>query len=122
MINFQGKGICGPKGWDCIEENGNKNFSCSVTCEGIYSDVQIVKEQLTETPRKEHNRNEDITAIVDKVLLDEIEKLRASIGGEEQEEDNKKVLRLVKQYKEFKKKNLPNFLFNPGKGTEKYCK
>ena len=90
---FQNGEICGPKGWDCMEENGNKNFSCRVTCEGIYADVQMVKEQLTN-----------------------------SIGREEQEEDNKKVSRLVKQYKEFKKKNLPNFLFNPEKGTEKYCK
>ena len=75
------------------------------------------------TPRKEHSSTEDIPITVDnKVLLDEIEKLRASIGGEEQEEDNKKISQLVEQYKEFKKKNLPNFLFNPQKGTEKYCK
>ena len=122
-FKIQNGEICGPKGWDCMEENGNKNFSCSVTCEGIYADVQIVKEQLTETPRKEHNRNEDITTTEDnRVLWDEIEKLRASIGGEEQEEDNEKVSRLVNQYKEFKKMNLPNFLFNPQKGIEDYCK
>ena len=65
----------------------------------------------------------DISTTVDnKILLDEIEKLRASIGGEEQEEDNEKVSRLVEQYTKFKKKNLPNFFFNPEKGTEKYCK
>ena len=92
-LNIQKGEICGPKGWDCMEENGKKNFSCSVTCEGIYADVQMVKEQLMKT-----------------------------IGGEDQEEDNENVSRLVKQYKEFKKKNLPNFLFNPEKGTEKYCK
>ena len=106
-----------------MEENVNKNFSCSVTCQGIYADVQMVKERLTKTSRKEQNSNEDLPTTVDnKVLLDEIEKLRASIGGEEQEEDNKKVSRLVQQYQDFKKKNLPNFLFNPEKGTEKYCK
>ena len=76
-----------------MEENGNKNFSCSVTCEGIYADVQMVKEQLMKT-----------------------------IGGEDQEKDNKKVSRLVKQYKEFKKMNLHNYLFNPQKGIEDYCK
>ena len=75
------------------------------------------------TSRKEHISTEDIPITVDnKVLLDEIEKLRASIGGEEQEEDKEKISQLVKQYKEFKKRNLPNFLFNPQKGTEKYCK
>ena len=79
---------------------------------------------MTKTPRKEHSISiEDIATTVDnKVLLDEIEKLKASIGGEEQEEDNEKISQLVKQYKEFKKRNLPNFLFNPQKGTKNYCK
>ena len=49
-------------------------------------------------------------------------KLKATNGGKEQEEDNKKVSRLVKQYNEFKKKNLPNFFFNPEKGTEQFSK
>ena len=120
---FQDEEFCGPKGWDCIEENGHKNFSCSVTCQGIYADVQMMKERLTKTPRKQHSSIEEIPTTVDnKVLLDEIEKLRASIGGEEQEEDKEKISQLVKQYKEFKKRNLPNFFFNPQKGTEKYCK
>ena len=92
-LKIQNGEICDPKGWDCMEENGNKNFSCSVTCEGIYADVQMVKEQSMKT-----------------------------IGGEEQEEDKEKVLKLVKQFKEFKKMNLPNFLFNPQKGIEDYCK
>ena len=106
-----------------MEENSQKNFSCSVTCQGIYADVQMVKERLTKTPIKEHNSIEEIPTTSEiQVLLNEIEKLRGSIGGEEQEEDNKKISQLVEQYKEFKKKNLPNFLFNPQKGTEKYCK
>ena len=82
-----------------------------------------MKERLRKTLRKEHNSIEEIPTTADnKVLLDEMEKLRASIGGEDQEEDNEKISKLVEQYKEFKKKNLANFLFNPQKGTEKYCK
>ena len=46
---FQGRGICRPKGWDCVEENANKNFSCMASCEGIYADVQILKEGSAET-------------------------------------------------------------------------
>ena len=92
-MKIQNGDICGPKGWDCMEENSNKNFSCSVSCQGIYADVQMVKEQLTK-----------------------------SIGGDQQEEDKEKVSMLVKQYKEFKKMNLPNVFFNPKKGTEKFCK
>ena len=122
-LKIQNNEICDPKGWDCMGENGHKNFSCSVTCQGIYADVRMVKERLTKTPIKEHNSIEEIPTTSEiQVLLNEIEKLRGSIGGEEQEEDNKKISQLVEQYKEFKKKNLPNFLFNPQKGTEKYCK
>ena len=69
------------------------------------------KEQLTKWA------NKDITTRVDNEVLDDIEK-----GGEEEEEDKKKVSRLVKQYTEFKRKNLPNVLFNPEKGTEQYSK
>ena len=81
-IKFQVEGICGPRGWDCIEEKAHKNFSCSVTCEGIYADVQ----------------------------------------KEDPDEDNQKISKLVKQYNDFKKKNLPNFFFNPEKQTEQYRK
>ena len=81
-IKFQVGGICGPRGWDCIEENANKNFSCAVTCEGIFADVE----------------------------------------KEESKEDNNKISQLLKQYNNFKKKNLPNFFFDPEKRTEQYSK
>ena len=35
---------CDPKGWECLEKNFRQNFnnfSCAVTCEGIYADVQL---------------------------------------------------------------------------------
>ena len=73
---------------------------------------------MSKTLTKEDYNSEDTT--VEKNVLDEMEK--AANGGEEQEEDNKKVSRLVKQYNEFKKENLPNFFFNPEKGTEQYSK
>ena len=34
--------ICDPKGRDCIERNSFSGFNCSVSCEGIYADVQWV--------------------------------------------------------------------------------
>ena len=71
----------------------------------------MLKEKLTKWA------NKDMTRRVDNKVLEEIEK-----GGEEEEEDKRKVSRLVKQYTEFKTKNLPNFLFNPEKGTEQYSK
>ena len=40
-ISLQETAGCDPKGWDCVETNFDKNFSCSVTCEGIYADIQL---------------------------------------------------------------------------------
>ena len=31
---------CSPKGRDCIEKNSSLNFNCSLTCQGLYLDVQ----------------------------------------------------------------------------------
>ena len=77
---------CGPEGWDCLENNAKSNFSCMVTCQGIYADVQVLTEQ---TP-----------------------------AGKEKMEDMEKVSRLLEQYNEFKKKNLPNFRFNASAESE----
>ena len=40
----------------------------------------------------------------------------------EQRKDNKKISRLVQEYNNFKKNNLPNFVFNLERETEKYSK
>ena len=47
---------------------------------------------------------------------------KATNEGKELEEDNEKISQLVKQYNEFKKRNLPNFFFNPEKRTEQFSK
>ena len=35
--------MCSPEGRDCIEKMSTSTFNCSVACEGIYADVQWVK-------------------------------------------------------------------------------
>ena len=30
---------CGPEGRDCIEKNSAETFNCSMTCEGMYADI-----------------------------------------------------------------------------------
>ena len=97
---------CDAKGWDCIEENFNSNFSCSVSCQGIYADVQILTERFTQN--------------TDGRVLHHRENLEAMIGVEEEREDKEKVSRLINEYNEFKRKNLPNFRFNPEKGGTQY--
>ena len=78
---------CDRKGWDCVERNFDNNFTCSVSCEGIYADIQL-----------------------------------ALLGGEEKKADEGKVTKLIDQYENFKRRTLPNFRFNPQKGTTHYGK
>ena len=40
-IILQEHGRCDRKGWDCVERNFDNNFTCSVSCEGIYADIQL---------------------------------------------------------------------------------
>ena len=44
---------CSPEGRDCIDSKSAYTFNCSVSCEGIYADVQWVEniedEELVET-------------------------------------------------------------------------
>ena len=37
---------CSPKGRDCIEAKSTQNFNCSVTCEGIHADVELVEDEV----------------------------------------------------------------------------
>ena len=30
---------CGPEGRDCIEQNSAETFNCSMTCDGMYADI-----------------------------------------------------------------------------------
>ena len=41
VTKLQDVAKCSPTGRDCIEKNSIESFNCSVTCEGIYADVQM---------------------------------------------------------------------------------
>ena len=62
----QGMQRCSPKGRDCIESNFTLTFNCSVSCEGVYADVQWVNEpfeegeELKEDTEMIHWQQEDI--------------------------------------------------------------
>ena len=46
----------------------------------------------------------------------------ALLGDEEKKADEEKVKEVVDQYEKFKRRTLPNFRFNPQKGTTHYGK
>ena len=81
---------CSPKGRDCIEEIFSQSFNCTVTCEGIYADVALVK---GEDPKE---------------MMED----KSFKGG------NKMVFRrLISEYKEFKRNHVKHFRFNSETST-----
>ena len=36
---MQGMKKCGPEGRDCVEQNSAETFNCSMTCNGMYADI-----------------------------------------------------------------------------------
>ena len=84
--------MCSPEGRSCIQEKSIFSFNCSVSCEGIYADVD--EEENIEQELMEH-------------------------GGQGQKAKDK-ISRLVKEYNLYKKIRLPNFSFNPEKVSTFY--
>ena len=88
MNILQAMDKCGPEGRDCIERHSSLVFNCSVTCEGIFADTDHFA--------------------VDKTGG----KMRGGFGQNETELDEKKLKKLVLEYKNFKKKNFRHLRFN----------
>ena len=94
----QGGDICTPEGRTCIEENSQKNFSCSVNCEGIYADIQKTREEGIVPVQ--HDKNANLP--------------------EGEEANRKKIAKLVNEYNAYKKEKLQNFRFNPAKVSTQF--
>ena len=88
--------MCSQEGRDCIEMNANQNFNCSISCEGIYADVQWTEEALNTNKEDE----EDATN-------------GQSLSGK----DN--LRRLIKEYKELKK-NVRHIRFDNAANRSNY--
>ena len=97
MHTAQGKIICDQRGRDCIEEAIGDNFNCSLSCEGLYADVQ-----WSGAAEKAESEDEK-----------EWRMLNGRMDRDEEEMNKKKVLALVEQYNRFKKGNIRHFRFAP---------
>ena len=121
---------CSPKGRDCIDLNFTQTFNCNMTCEGIYADVQWVNEQMEELGEAENGNGFDVELNgkgVEELLkdlnakLNDLEKKvqlmedQNSIKG--QVMDKAKFLRLVSEYKQFKRNYVQHFRFNSAAKT-----
>ena len=132
---LQGMEKCSPEGRDCIERNFHSTFNCSVTCEGVYADVQwkdepIMKEEVEDDLVGEEIANvfeesvgeeaQKETRMLHKQLMrmykkyDDLErKVKLMEGKTGEEMDREKFEKLIAEYKKFKKDNVRHFRFHP---------
>ena len=110
--------ICNPEGRDCIENKATSTFNCSVACEGIYADVQWAK-------NIEEDMEEDDEGNFGKaynILKKEIEMIKGSISKNGDELDRQKYMKLISEYRQFKKNEVQHFRFNSAAQARTYGK
>ena len=81
----------------CIEGAIGQDFNCSVSCEGIYADVQWLGVSDGEEKKKAGHQWTMLNGKMEK---------------DEEELNKKKILALVNEYNAFKKRNVRHFGFN----------
>ena len=110
---------CNPAGRDCLDRFSGHTFNCSMTCEGIYSDVQWLDDMQEDMKDKLVEQEIEIGGEVDGELTKmkrlyndlrkEMERLKDSIGHRKDEVDSKKYTAIISEYKKFKKNNVKHF-------------
>ena len=110
------------------------SFNCSSTCNGLYADIQFVDEGMgVET---EDVSVEDLVEMTFKGMpVDELQremfkrivelierKAELKKGGSAEELDKDKFRTMVKEYREFKRKNMKHFRFNSGANSSSFGK
>ena len=122
---------CSPSGRDCIETKSSRTFNCSVACGGTYADVQWVDQIVDEMEEFVEDEVEkkissvpisgtkdavwkELTSLVYKKLKQEIEEIK---GGWNGELDRKKYMKLISEYRQFKKNEVRHFKFNSASQT-----
>ena len=93
---FSQDDICSPRGIDCIEEAIGQDFNCSISCEGVYADVQWSGASDGEERKVEQ-----------KWMI-----LNGKMDRDEEEVNKKKILAIVDEYRNFKKRSVKHYRFN----------
>ena len=118
--------ICGPKGRDCIEGNFTLTFNCSLSCEGVYADVQWIGNAVEEPSEDDADQHLEVkfNSKLDENLYRELyAKLKNDLEMKMQltkgdsiktgeEVDRMKFQRLIGEYKNFKRNRVQHFRFN----------
>ena len=83
---------CDPRGRDCFESKSQDMFNCSVSCEGVHADVQHEENKVNLMTEENHEMSSE---------------KQNGAGNFEN------LLRMVKEYKTFKKSLVTSFDFDP---------
>ena len=120
ILSHQDLTKCSPKGRDCVERNSALSFNCNTTCEGIYAGVEwedeiVIFEEVNELGEE----NEAMTELYKEMykrmkedLKKEMRLMKSNIGQKGEKLDEEKYIRLVSEYKKFKKTAYRHFRFN----------
>ena len=93
---------CSPKGRECIEKEANRNFNCSLSCDGIYADIQFMEEHILMDFR---GKIENTT--------DKVQRKGELLNKE-------KFANMIKKYKAYKRNFVKMFRYNAGAGSSSY--
>ena len=130
---------CTSEGRDCIERNFARSFNCSVTCDGVYADVQWASDPIEEEVEHELVRDEvdltfegevgkDLMKLHNKMMLmySDLEKkmqlMKENNDQTGEELDKAKFKKLISEYKQFKMENMRHFRFNSTAPTTMFGK
>ena len=102
---------CSPEGRDCIESKSTWTFNCSVACEGIYADVQW-EENIEEDEDELGNKFSGTYKKLYKTLKQEIQTIKGSVSKNGNELDRKKYMKLISEYRQFKRNKVQHFRFD----------
>ena len=108
---------CDHRGRDCIEKNAILSFNCSVTCEGIYADVQWTEDHIgyaleEQEVEMDQSVGKDLPKEIYQRLINLEKKMKLSNVEKGEEMDKEKFKMLIKEYKEFKLNNTRHFGFS----------
>ena len=104
--------VCTPEGRTCIEERSNKDYNCTVNCEGIYTDIHVEKTTLRQCDVRCGVKKCDVSCDVQKTREDQ----------DSPAEMDKLVSELMKEYNAHKKKKLRNIRFSSSQASTMFGK
>ena len=113
---------CSPEGRDCVERNSARSFNCNTTCEGIYAGVEWEEETMVFEEDNELGVENKAMTEYERMKEDLKKEMRQTKGQKGEKQDKKKYMRLVSEYKKFKKTACQHFRFNSAANSTKFGK